>query len=331
MKKTFTLFLFIVYSLSSSFAQKDSLEVFTIVDEKPQFPGGDSALKAFLEFHIQYPLEERETATDGIVYVTFVIDTTGKAREIKLLRSAGPYFDAEAIRVVNKMPAWTPGKIKGRKVNVLYNLPVKFTIIDHTVLRDYKRSNSFYDKGLSFLAAKEYDKAIESFSSAIKADKMDIDAYYNRAVCYVKMERNTEACADLQKAKELGDKESGELFLKLCVTPAETPPDTTVKQNIVENPAFPGGNKAFSKYIDENLIYPEEAGKKKIEGTVEVGFTIDENGKIRDAIIVKSLNESCDAEALRFVNTMPDWVPGKQNGKPGSFQYNLPLGFFKKK
>jgi bla regulator protein blaR1 len=332
MKKILIPLLFMLCFYNVSFAQEDTSKVYSIVDRMPQFPGGDSVLKSLLEASIRYPLEDKRKGNEGIVYVTFVIDTIGRVTHVELLRSAGQSLDDEAVRVVKGLPLWAPGSHKGKKVRVQYHLPVKFTLTTRTELRDFEHSHNYAEEGTNFLKAGEYDKAIQNFSLAIAQDKSDIDSYYNRAVCYFKKGNNADACADLQKAKELGDKQSRELFLKLCGTPPVTiPPDTVAKENTMENPSFPGGNKAFSKYIDENLIYPEEAAKKKIEGTVEVSFTIDENGKITNATIVKSLNESCDAEALRFVNTMPGWVPGKQNGKPISFQYNLPLQFYKKR
>jgi periplasmic protein TonB len=65
---------------------------------------------------------------EGTVYVSFVVDSLGKVRNPKLLRGVGDELDKEALRVVNLMPIWTPGKINGNPVNVQYNIPIRFTL-----------------------------------------------------------------------------------------------------------------------------------------------------------------------------------------------------------
>ena len=97
----------------------------------------------------------------------------------------------------------------------------------------------------------------------------------------------------------------------------------------VENPpSFPGGEKALSKYLAENIIYPKDAKEKGIEGKVYLQFIINEEGSVTDVkIIRKSVNSSLDEEAIRVVKTMPKWIPGKQNGKIVKVQFTLPIIF----
>lgn len=97
----------------------------------------------------------------------------------------------------------------------------------------------------------------------------------------------------------------------------------------VENPpSFTGGEKAFSKYLSENIIYPKEAKEKGIEGKVYLQFVINEEGSVNDVkIIRKSVNSSLDEEAIRVVKNMPKWIPGKQNGKVVKVQFTLPIVF----
>jgi TonB family protein len=92
-------------------------------------------------------------------------------------------------------------------------------------------------------------------------------------------------------------------------------------------PGFPGGEKAMMTYLAENIRYPKEAAEKGIQGRVIVRFVIDPEGKVTDAEIQRSLDAACDAEALRVVNAMPNWTPGKQKGIPVSVYYTLPLLF----
>ncbi len=90
-------------------------------------------------------------------------------------------------------------------------------------------------------------------------------------------------------------------------------------------PQFPGGEKALMAFISENLKYPEAAIKDKREGRVIIRFTIQKSGQISDIKAIRSLCPECDAEAIRVVEAMPKWRPGKQNGKYVSVYYTLPI------
>lgn len=97
------------------------------VEQKPQFPGGDAALMKYLLSHINYPPMAAERDIEGRVIVQFLVDkTTGKVGEVKVVRSVDKYLDKEAIRVVKALPIFTPGRHKGKPVDVWYVLPVTF-------------------------------------------------------------------------------------------------------------------------------------------------------------------------------------------------------------
>lgn len=110
-------------------ADPDEGKIFTIVEEMPQFPGGgEAALMKYLRDNIKYPPIARENGITGTVYVTFIVDKEGKVSDAKVLRGIGAGCDEEALRVINKMPSWKPGRQNGRGVMVQYNLPVRFTL-----------------------------------------------------------------------------------------------------------------------------------------------------------------------------------------------------------
>ncbi len=88
-------------------------------------------------------------------------------------------------------------------------------------------------------------------------------------------------------------------------------------------PEFVGGTDALKKYISENIKYPEDV----MRGNVYIAFVVTKEGSIRDARIVKGINESCDKEALRLINSMPAWDPGMDKGKIVSSVYGLPIIF----
>jgi len=92
----------------------------------PMFPGGMSALGNFLQKNLQYPSRAREYGVKGTVWVTFLVDKKGNVSNIQVVRGIGMGCDQEAMRVVGIMPKWIPGKQRGRPVDVLYKLPIKF-------------------------------------------------------------------------------------------------------------------------------------------------------------------------------------------------------------
>lgn len=98
--------------------------------------------------------------------------------------------------------------------------------------------------------------------------------------------------------------------------------------DVVENmPEFPGGNAALMSFLSKNVKYPAEAEKAKIQGRVITQFIVSTNGEIRDAIIVKGVDPLLDNEALRVVNSMPNWKPGKEKGKSVDVKYTIPVNF----
>ena len=100
--------------------------VFDVVDEMPQFPGGASKLFEFIAQNVKYPKEAENAGIQGRVIATFVVEKDGSISEAKVMKSVNPLLDTEALRVINAMPNWTPGKQRGEAVRVKYTVPVSF-------------------------------------------------------------------------------------------------------------------------------------------------------------------------------------------------------------
>ena len=96
---------------------------------------------------------------------------------------------------------------------------------------------------------------------------------------------------------------------------------------VEEKPVFPGGEKAFYKYLSNNIKYPETAMKNKIQGTVWVKFIIEKDGSISNVKVIREANPDLNKEAVRVIKSMPNWKPGKQNGKPVRVSYQVPIRF----
>ena len=103
-------------------------DIYTIVEQMPEFPGGDEALKIFLARKINYPEIAQENGIQGKVITRFVITKTGRVENPEILRSLDPACDKEAIRVIKSFPRWKPGIQNGKKVNVYFVLPVLFRL-----------------------------------------------------------------------------------------------------------------------------------------------------------------------------------------------------------
>lgn len=217
-------------------------EVFQVVEEMPQFSEGSPT--AWINKHIKYPVEAIEKGIGGKVYVSFIITKTGKIRDAKIAKGANPLLDAEALRVIRSMPAWTPGKQKGQAVDVQYTLPINFGI------------------------------------SKPAAPKQQTD------------------------------------------TPAPKADD--IFQVVETMPRFNGNQKAW---LQENLRIPAGVDVKAPVRTY-VQYVIFEDGTIHNAKISKSSgNTALDNEALRVINAMPAWTPGKQRGQAVKVAYTLPIVF----
>ena len=103
-------------------------EVFDMVEQAPQFPGGPAELMAWLGKNIRYPVIAQENGIQGRVICQFVVGSDGSVRDIKVMRGVDPSLDKEAIRVIQSMPKWIPGRQNGKAVSVRYTLPVTFKL-----------------------------------------------------------------------------------------------------------------------------------------------------------------------------------------------------------
>ena len=133
MKKFIIMALMAVFGLTTVSAQKTVVakknqKVFDIVEQMPEYPGGQAALFEYLSKNIKYPADAEKKKVEGKVFVTFVVDTDGKITDVSLMRKVFPSLDAEAVRVISAMPNWIPGKQKGQVVRVKYTVPIMFRL-----------------------------------------------------------------------------------------------------------------------------------------------------------------------------------------------------------
>lgn len=121
---------------STAFAGTDGLDnkpvekVYSIamVDQKPEFPGGEQEMYKWLSEHMEYPAEAQEEGVQGRVVVAFFINPDGAVENVRVARGRHPALDREAVRLIKSMPRWTPGIVDCLPVTVSYSLPITFKL-----------------------------------------------------------------------------------------------------------------------------------------------------------------------------------------------------------
>ncbi len=116
--------------------EEEDAPVFFIVEDMPIFmpekcktkEEGDVELQKFIAKNIKFPDVARENGISGRVYISFVVDRKGKVKDVKILRGVDPSLDQEALRVINSLPPFSPGKQRGKPVKVAYNVPINFKL-----------------------------------------------------------------------------------------------------------------------------------------------------------------------------------------------------------
>ena len=100
-----------------------------------------------------------------------------------------------------------------------------------------------------------------------------------------------------------------------------------VYESVEQMPEFPGGMEEMMKFLQGNIQYPANAAKNKVEGRVVLQFVVEKDGQIGEVKVARSVDPELDAEALRVVKSMPNFIPGRQDGKPVAVWYTIPISF----
>ncbi|HJH60841.1 MAG TPA: energy transducer TonB [Bacteroidetes bacterium] len=103
-------------------------EIFTVVEQMPEFPGGAAEMTRFIQKNIKYPMMARESDIQGRVYINFVVEPDGSVSNVTVMRGIGGGCDEEAVRIVNMMPKWNPGKQRGVAVRCSFTVPIVFRL-----------------------------------------------------------------------------------------------------------------------------------------------------------------------------------------------------------
>lgn len=364
--------------------------VYEVVDQMPEFPGGDAALMQFINKHIVYPSLSKEYGIEGRVMVSFVVETDGSLSDVKVTKSLEMLLDEVARGIISQMPQWKPGIQAGKPVRVLYNLPINFRLNKNDSpsepavpdARKHIQVASF-----TSLVSRYTGGNKEVASPLVSDDPVDV----NNKCISITTTRSPRSAGDtqlmlfLEKPFTLGDtlyfslKAKGVSKQKIS-TEFHTTPGSRLKvdpfeafeitkdwqefsfkyvmdnsiartQTIVlnladkgssnvcffddmkveihhvreDNPEFPGGIAAIKEYLKANNKYPSPGRGKSVY--VNVLCMIDTDGSISDVKKISSVDSVLDAEAIRLVQGMPKWIPGKRSGEPFKKSQIIPVEF----
>ena len=256
--------------------------IFEIVEEAPEFPGGMRALMEYLAKNIRYPAKAHEANVQGRVITQFTVGKNGAIRDAKVVRSVSPELDAEALRVINAMPNWKPGKQRGKAVACHFTVPVMFRLDEP-------------EKPTLKIRGKEVSKIL------VDGKEVPIGEFVEN------------------HPAGIGSFAEGDIHV--------TDATDQVFEVVEEAPEFPGGMQAMMEYLAKNIRYPAKAHEANVQGRVITQFTVGKDGAIRDAKVMRSVSPELDAEALRVINAMPNWKPGKQRGKAVACHFTVPVVF----
>ncbi len=349
MKKNL-LFLICVFLLTAGAnAQNKNDSIYANCEVIPTFTGGDAACRSYLIKNIIMPDDALKQNVEGTVYVQFVVERNGILSSVELKKGILKSLDDEIVRVVKKMPAWSPAIANGINVRYQYTLPVRIRQFDYL---KFDSLVDFLDSNYNLV-----DQAMSSHYSVIKKGKSSfLVSYYRKngilveeQMCKtikpnVKHGQNVIYFED-KKVKSKGtyvnDKKDG-------IFTTYDQEGVKIKEENFENglskdmpseeapiyivceapPRFPGGEKERKKFIKDNLVYPERAKEKGKEGVVYIEFVVERDGSISMPSIKRDeIGYGCGEEALRLVKLMPKWEPGMQRDKTVRVAVVLPVVF----
>lgn len=286
--------------------------VFTVVETMPQFPGGEKALLNFIYQNTKYPAEAYKKKQEGKVILQFVVNKQGAVENAKILRSVSPWLDKEALRVVNSFPTWIPGIQNELNVAVNMTLPISFKYVEIDSTNWQVNENT--------LVIIDDVKMPEKFNIAI----LNLEKFNDIKVFkpFPEQEKN-------RLIKEYG-KQAADGVVLIKSNKYEmyySLKDSTECKETATLPKFEGGNDLLLKHIADSIQYPFVPKRMKTEGKVIVQFTVDKTGQLLDAKVLKQLDYFLDKEAIRVINTLPNWIPGTLCGKNIDIIVTMPVEF----
>lgn len=331
--------------------------IFVVVEDQPEFPGGNQAMMDFISNNIKYPAEAKEKGIQGRVILNYVVEEDGSISEVQVVRGVAPMLDSEAIRVIESMPKWKPGKLRGKEVRVRFTLPVVFRIpsegqVQDEVVINYKEDKAKNNNQEEIFVVVENQPEFPGGNQAmmeflgnninypVEAQEKRIQGRVilnfviekDGAISEIQVVRGVDPSLDMEATRVVGampkwkpgTQRGQAVRVRYTLPIAFRLPDAKTDNVPPPPPApakFPGGDEAMFKYMAENIKYPVIALENGIQGLVEVVYNVDKNGKVSVVKFNKTIDPSLDREARRVMESMPKWEPGIVNNKPSDMTF----------
>ncbi len=342
---------------------------YVTVDQMPEYPGGSLALQKYIAESVKYPQDAKQKGISGRVFVTFVVNKEGEVDQARVVRGVDPSLDAEALRVMNSIPKWTPGYEKGKAVNVTYTVPINFSLKDDKkkdevsvdgrvnssqmdgiapqfpggdlelqkfIARTIKYPVEAQEKGetgrvfvtfiINKLGAVENVCTAKSVSPSLDAEAIRVIKTLPNWIPGSKDGKSVNVTYTLPINFDLKNNQ-GQIIVDMPKKDKQKYKGEDVYVIVEKMPQYPGGGEALQKHIAASVKYPQDAQQKGISGRVFVTFIVSKEGDVVQARVVRGVDPSLDAEALRVMNSIPKWTPGYEKGKAVHVSYTVPINF----
>lgn len=316
----------------------DTTQVYQVVEQMPEFPGGSNGLMTYLRNSIIYPQEARDANIQGKCFVTFVVDSNGKIKDARVQKSSGnEALDKESVSVVESMPRWTPGKQNGKNVAVQYTLPIMFRLQgapQPKTNKDMLLLNK--ESPLLIINGAVYEGNAGIINNIKEEDIESINVLQEEAATKLYGEKGKYGAIMLELKKHMqfdpksftyddasSSKEPQMYQFNVGIKPDNATPekfDTPGAEFIGDTSDLQLGNRKM--VLESGLT----------EGSVTIEFNVETDGTITFAKVTKSSgNNAVDSEALALIySTQKKWKPATKDGKPVRSRPSLTLTFSKK-
>lgn len=318
----------------------DTTQVYQVVEQMPEFPGGINGLMTYLRNSIIYPQEARDANIQGKCFVTFVVDSNGKIKDARVQKSSGnEALDKESVCVVESMPRWTPGKQNGKNVAVQYTLPIMFRLQgtpQPKTNKDMLLLNK--ESPLLIINGAVYEGNAGIINNIKEEDIQSINVLEEEAATKLYGEKGKYGAIMLELKKHMQFDPKTKSFTYDDASSSKEPQMYQFNVGIKPDNATPEKfDTPGAEFIGDTSDL--QLGNRKMllesgltEGSVTIEFNVETDGSITFAKVTKSSgNNAVDSEALALIyNTQKKWKPATKDGKPVRSRPSLTLTFSKK-
>lgn len=307
----------------------DTAWIYQVVEEMPQFPGGESGMMKFLQSSIKYPQEARDANAQGRSIVTFVVSNKGEIKDARIMKSSGnEALDKEAVRVVESMPRWTAGKQGGKAVAVQYTMPIMFKLTSEK--NDKQPSTN--ESPLLVIDGAIYEGNANILNSIKEENIESIKVLETEAATKLYGEKGNYGAILIELKKSTQSKSTPLLYMR------GEPQEYQFNVGIAQEKAVEESNITPAEFIGDTRDLQLGNSKAVLEsnlkeGRVTLEFNVESDGSITFAKVKQSSgNNFIDSEALCMLyNTQKKWSPAKKDGEPVRTRPTLTLTFSKHK